>query len=117
VVVMAQHVLVSTTTRRRGGECVRTAYPYTTLFRYGTSPPPRSSRTPGRCGRDESSAHRRDRQRVPQRRRFRCRGDLPTVHSRPRSEEHTSELQLREKLVCRLPDAKKILCMHGLDRE
>src|SRR5690606_41815678 len=36
-------------------------------------------------------------------RRFHARGDL-----RPRSEEHTSELQSREKLVCRLlPEKKK----------
>src|SRR5690606_41472314 len=43
--------------------------------------------------------------REPQRlfaRRQRARGDLELEIERSRSEEHTSELQSREKLVCRL---------------
>src|SRR5436309_7580020 len=58
-----------------------TLFPYTTLFRAGGEPA--SRRDAGRC--------------VP-------------AHSpprRPRSEEHTSELQSRENLVCRLLLEKK----------
>src|SRR6266496_4825112 len=54
-----------------------TLFPYTTLFR---------SRPP--CSRSRSAADRRD-----------CRS--------PRSEEHTSELQSRRDLVCRLLLEKK----------
>src|SRR3989449_6171260 len=63
-----------------------TLFPYTTLFR---SPPPR----PGRRGRAERSLLRL----------------LPELHPlrRGRSEEHTSELQSRLHLVCRLLLEKK----------
>src|SRR5207302_6238092 len=60
-----------------------TLFPYTTLFR---SRPPRDRR---RCR--EPAAARRSRLRCPS----------------PRSEEHTSELQSRENLVCRLLLEKK----------
>src|SRR5215475_4614610 len=68
-----------------------TLFPYTTLFR---------SRSRGGRG-----SRRPDRRRVtsrPSARPGRPRGDR-----RPRSEEHTSELQSRENLVCRLLLEKK----------
>src|SRR5436309_11851990 len=58
-----------------------TLFPYTTLFRSRTAPGPRS------CRRRAS--------------RWRSR------RARSRSEEHTSELQSRENLVCRLLLEKK----------
>src|SRR3712207_7687323 len=74
-----------------------TLFPYTTLFR--SSARGIRSRTPRR----------------PCRRRARRRpGGLPTRARRPgrrRSEEHTSELQSRQYLVCRLLlEKKKIKC-------
>src|SRR3712207_8842717 len=69
-----------------------TLFPYTTLFRSAASPTGRS---------------------IP-----RCGGCMPRASSRPtsrtrarscpRSEEHTSELQSRQYLVCRLLLEKKI---------
>src|SRR3712207_8753214 len=68
-----------------------TLFPYTTLFRSrprapapcrGTRPPPAASRSGGAC-------------------RTRC------STGPPRSEEHTSELQSRQYLVCRLLLEKK----------
>src|SRR5690349_23149559 len=65
-----------------------TLFPYTTLFR---------SRRPGH--RRRRAGHRGDRPRpVPAR---------PGHPRRPRSEEHTSELQSRRDLVCRLLLEKK----------
>src|SRR5690606_39523542 len=66
--------------------------PYTTLFRSQLYPAacldrPAGSRT-GDGGRDRSSGDG---------------GGGPRLLGRCRSEEHTSELQSREKLVCRLP--------------
>src|SRR5690554_7705448 len=74
-----------------------TLFPYTTLFR---SVPAR----PARAGRPGRPAPGRGRRRRP-------RSD-PRVRSRPpststRSEEHTSELQSRPHLVCRLLLEKK----------
>src|SRR2546430_13496226 len=74
-----------------------TLFPYTTLFRSRSAPscrhaPPRwcgsfpiNGRTPSGCG----AAH------------------TPTHWARPRSEEHTSELQSQSNLVCRLLLEKK----------
>src|SRR6266581_7168969 len=61
-----------------------TLFPYTTLFRSSASP----ARTPGRP------------------RRGRCR-PARAPRRRPRSEEHTSELQSPVHLVCRLLLEKK----------
>src|SRR3712207_7900697 len=73
-----------------------TLFPYTTLFRSaaGARPgegPPQGRRGP-RLGFGGAGAHRR-----------RHPGEVPG----PRSEEHTSELQSRQYLVCRLLLEKK----------
>src|SRR6266511_5239855 len=70
-----------------------TLFPYTTLFR--STAGPRSDR------RSRQARHGYG----PQRPCRRCRPS--SGRSRPRSEEHTSELQSREKLVCRLLLEKK----------
>src|SRR3712207_8354909 len=87
-----------------------TLFPYTTLFR---SPPgDGAGRAPGRGGRGGGGAgggvrHRRDRRdarsvgvRAPG-------GDRAAAGGAGRSEEHTSELQSRQYLVCRLLLEKK----------
>src|SRR3712207_8338008 len=71
-----------------------TLFPYTTLFRSGTVPP-LFERGAARAVR----LHLAARQRILGRRRA-----GPTPH---RSEEHTSELQSRQYLVCRLLLEKK----------
>src|SRR3712207_8578940 len=66
-----------------------TLFPYTTLFRSRRAAPrrrPRGRAAPGRAGRS-------------------ARGSAPAARSR--SEEHTSELQSRQYLVCRLLLEKK----------
>src|SRR5436309_6209089 len=68
-----------------------TPFPYTTLFR---SPAPRPSRS------SDGGRHPPERARARPGRSGRCRRDRAL--SGGRSEEHTSELQSREKLVCRL---------------
>src|SRR2546422_3783934 len=70
-----------------------TLFPYTTLFRSRRCRPPRSRSPPGRgAGGDQRGG------RAPW---GTCRA------SSPRSEEHTSELQSRLHLVCRLLLEKK----------
>src|SRR3712207_7823245 len=75
-----------------------TLFPYTTLFRSGGGRPRESDgrSRPRRAGR--GPCPRRPR---PRRRR------RPRAASRARSEEHTSELQSRQYLVCRLLLEKK----------
>src|SRR5436309_8311909 len=68
-----------------------TLFPYTTLFRS------RAALRPF-LGRDQLGAA------------------LPGAQLRTRSEEHTSELQSREKLVCRLLLEKKKKTLHGGER-
>src|SRR3712207_7976584 len=77
-----------------------TLFPYTTLFRSTAAPPPRATAARAGCRcrrrtrshgwprRDSSAAH-------------------ATGRDPPRSEEHTSELQSRQYLVCRLLLEKK----------
>src|SRR5438445_4316382 len=67
-----------------------TLFPYTTLFRSTASAPPHPARRPSAYPWQRSSARHR-------RRSGRC----------CRSEEHTSELQSRQYLVCRLLLEKK----------
>src|SRR5947209_17181975 len=66
-----------------------TLFPYTTLFRS-----PGLDQTGGAPGRDRGRA---------------ARGRAPEAVLVPRSEEHTSELQSRQYLVCRLLLEKKKL--------
>src|SRR5690349_22592283 len=70
-----------------------TLFPYTTLFRSGRAQPPVGRRRP-RARRGIPHAP------VGPRR-------APPPHRAPRSEEHTSELQSRRDLVCRLLLEKK----------
>src|SRR3712207_7163893 len=88
-----------------------TLFPYTTLFR---SQDPRAPRLPPREGLRPGADHAdRVGQRVP--RRFSCGGHADPEHTREdrRSEEHTSELQSRQYLVCRLLlEKKKKIIIH-----
>src|SRR5947209_8965647 len=87
---------------------ISTLFPYTTLFRSRTS---RRSvvRSPGYL--DRSSSGSRTCTSAPDSRRPRGeRWETPSPRRRPpaeRSEEHTSELQSRQYLVCRLLLEKK----------
>src|SRR5687767_15216401 len=79
-----------------------TLFPYTTLFRSNARSPPRPP-SPARPCR-------------PRPRRWPKRPDPPAAPpavARPRSEEHTSELQSLAYLVCRLLPAKKKLSPIG----
>src|SRR3712207_7921182 len=71
-----------------------TLFPYTTLFR--------------------SLSQARDAERGGRMARHRLRGAGPQDRRAPRSEEHTSELQSRQKLECRLPleKIKRMTCFH-----
>src|SRR3712207_9482243 len=75
-----------------------TLFPYTTLFRSG-SHPARRSRT--------ASAHRSAPATSSSRPRCSRRPPGRRLSGVPRSEEHTSELQSRQYLVCRLLLEKK----------
>src|SRR3712207_6988325 len=80
-----------------------TLFPYTTLFRSASraSTRIRTSTTTGRVG--PSSPVR-----LPDRRALPLQGHRPGCRPlAPRSEEHTSELQSRQYLVCRLLLEKK----------
>src|SRR5439155_20434154 len=78
-----------------------TLFPYTTLFRSPRwpAPLPRRRRCPGGAG--------SRRPRGPRRRRPTRRGRAAACWPPARSEEHTSELQSRGHLVCRLLLEKK----------
>src|SRR3712207_8630854 len=76
-----------------------TLFPYTTLFRSRALRLPRRATTRARGGRAAPSAPRRT---AAPRGPLRGRG-----RPRARSEEHTSELQSRQYLVCRLLLEKK----------
>src|SRR3712207_8608013 len=84
-----------------------TLFPYTTLFR-STAPPAAAVSGPLAPRPPESHTHEPEglyrRQAVRQGRR-----EDQRLRPRPRSEEHTSELQSRQYLVCRLLLEKKIL--------
>src|SRR3712207_7926472 len=74
-----------------------TLFPYTTLFRSGH---PVGRRSPG-VGRGQPAAGRRGGADE------RIHGGRRSERPAPRSEEHTSELQSRQYLVCRLLLEKK----------
>src|SRR5207302_11384824 len=88
-------------------------FPYTTVFRYGPSRPAGVDRVPDR----RRDRHRRDVEGAPRvAGPWLVRGPLAPLRGRAgrgvraageRSEEHTSELQSRENLVCRLLLEKK----------
>src|SRR5260370_14976373 len=82
-----------------------TLFPYTTLFRSprGRRTRARPTRAPGRRPRSPPTGR-------PPPRAARWRRRAPT--SRPRSEEHTSELQSHLNLVCRLLLEKKKTRVH-----
>src|SRR5438874_8813610 len=82
-----------------------TLFPYTTLFRSSGGPGGRSRVSPRRV---RSPQARRVRRR-PEARKPQLRPHLPARSDAPRgrSEEHTSELQSRRDLVCRLLLEKK----------
>src|SRR3989442_3684507 len=71
-----------------------TLFPYTTLFR---SLLYRLWRAPARTVSQKSARHSKPR----------VTAGLPLASARPRSEEHTSELQSRPHIVCRLLLEKK----------
>src|SRR5206468_8259352 len=88
-----------------------TLFPYTTLFRSRRPCRNRRARAflfplgrPRACGREKAAARRRapTPHPTPAGRRLPC-----FAPRRPRSEEHTSELQSRSDLVCRLLLEKK----------
>src|SRR5438067_3763450 len=81
-----------------------TLFPYTTLFRSDRHVPPRESRFPRRVA-DARHAHRRALLRRVGRDAARHSRAVRLAHQR--SEEHTSELQSRFDLVCRLLLEKK----------
>src|SRR3712207_8646492 len=89
-----------------------TLFPYTTLFRspvrLGAGSPGRSGRgPPGPCGPTNGG----DDGVGPAGLRARPAPPRPVRHVRARSEEHTSELQSRQYLVCRLLlEKKKTTC-------
>src|SRR3712207_7006826 len=76
-----------------------TLFPYTTLFRSPVRPWAEVRRFRGR--------RRRRHHHGRERRRFTAPGRLLRLKREPRSEEHTSELQSRQYLVCRLLLEKK----------
>src|SRR5258707_10237632 len=78
-----------------------TLFPYTTLFRS------RLSRSIGSTQAGQEEKHSRVEMAVSLVRRERT-FDAAAFRARPRSEEHTSELQSRQYLVCRLLLEKKI---------
>src|SRR3712207_7399021 len=86
-----------------------TLFPYTTLFRSGgrrLRRPPRLLGAPG-------STRRRAAARRPSPRRSALLRPRLLREQALRSEEHTSELQSRQYLVCRLLlEKKKIICLY-----
>src|SRR5690625_6172814 len=73
--------------------------PYTTLFRSASVPPEVRTTSAGSAPTAAAMRARAD--------SIRMRADWPSACSEDRSEEHTSELQSRGHLVCRLPLEKK----------
>src|SRR3712207_8839808 len=89
-----------------------TLFPYTTLFR-SPPPPARSAGRPARSSPERNSTHQTstrsslERPPVGNRGESTANGRKRTRMGRRRSEEHTSELQSRQYLVCRLLLEKK----------
>src|SRR3712207_8161006 len=85
-----------------------TLFPYTTLFRSAAAgdTPLRAARRPARSSRGRIEPRKCPAER-PERRAPRLRAGARRRHRGRRSEEHTSELQSRQYLVCRLLLEKK----------
>src|SRR3712207_7518664 len=79
-----------------------TLFPYTTLFRSSPTPTPCAAASDS-IARGAPPSHRTSSARPP---RLRCPSS-GSVGRKVRSEEHTSELQSRQYLVCRLLLEKK----------
>src|SRR3712207_8924047 len=79
-----------------------TLFPYTTLFRSGHERPDRGAGPGEHAQRDDA-----DRLREHEPRRRQVDDGLRHRRAQGRSEEHTSELQSRQYLVCRLLLEKK----------
>src|SRR3712207_5989397 len=84
-----------------------TLFPYTTLFRSSYALPRRSRGRPRARPGVRVTRRRLSRGARSRRRRARCGQPCLRATGRPRSEEHTSELQSRQYLVCRLLLEKK----------
>src|SRR3712207_7152326 len=86
-----------------------TLFPYTTLFRSGRRPADQAEQARGDQAAEDPGRVTRatDHERMVEGRRT---GSAP--FSRLRSEEHTSELQSRQYLVCRLLLEKKKIPVH-----
>src|SRR3712207_7811010 len=85
-----------------------TLFPYTTLFRS----PVRAAHTAPDRRRDRRAPAEAPRARTTSTRRARPPAPLPRRARAARSEEHTSELQSRQYLVCRLLLEKKKTTKH-----
>src|SRR3712207_8495196 len=81
-----------------------TLFPYTTLFRSRDEHPPNAGGEDGRAVRGDHAQVGGEPDPAGRRRRRRQRGER---QRHERSEEHTSELQSRQYLVCRLLLEKK----------
>src|SRR3989442_11893949 len=83
-----------------------TLFPYTTLFRSLLERPGRPSQDPSGNHRPPEQGNRRRRE-LPRSHAETARDERPGPVQHARSEEHTSELQSRPHLVCRLLLEKK----------
>src|SRR3712207_6849141 len=86
-----------------------TLFPYTTLFRSFTLTPPPLSRWGRRRGRVQRRRLAATCRRTADRAEFSSNSTQSSSSAGNRSEEHTSELQSRQYLVCRLLLEKKNL--------
>src|SRR3712207_7348553 len=79
-----------------------TLFPYTTLFRSHGGLPLQGGGAQAGSGGRRSARHSVSSRRPRSSRRFTVFGATPSTSAASRSEEHTSELQSRQYLVCRL---------------
>src|SRR3712207_8996236 len=90
-----------------------TLFPYTTLFRSQVTAPLQQV-AHGAAGRDEDLDARCRLPPAHQRGKLPALGEATVRAAEGRSEEHTSELQSRQYLVCRLLLEKKKTYLHNL---
>src|SRR2546422_7015132 len=89
-----------------------TLFPYTTLFRSGQASPPARLARFGAARPDVPAGDEARGRELSARRNRGGRVPGGVLRAEGRSEEHTSELQSRLHLVCRLLLEKKKTCMH-----